>query len=228
MRLSVASLAILFVVERASLIQAGSSLSWKRIVGASWLHPSEGHIEARTQQDAHAIMNRNLNYERDVVPSSTPTAPNVKASVMPSAAPADQTDSWNKATEAACLKALNDRRDTTADPSGMTACYNIKFFDNTTGFFQVDLRLYRTSPATGSWTTTKLYMVALSWMGAGKMPMGKRDDTFEPSYHIPRLRVFRRSTPSPPKMLQQMDFDGQIRDDLMQKNQTEYDALTIS
>lgn len=234
MRLSVASLAILFLAERASLVQAGNSRSWKRIVDASWPHPSEGHIEARTQEDAHAIMDRNLYHERDVIPSSTPTASNIKASAIPSAAStADETDSWNKATEAACLKALNDRKDTMADPSGMAACYNIKSFDNSTGVFQADLRLYRTSLATGSWATMKSdgVNVTLSCKGgsiaAGKIPMSKRDSTFAPRPHLPRLRVFRRSTPSPPKMLQQMDFYGQIQDGLMQKNQTEYVAAPI-
>lgn len=230
MQLSIASLAILFLVERVGLSQAGNLLSWRRIADASWPYLSEGYIESRTQQDAHAIVNRNLHLERDVNPSSTLAAFNVKASAIPSAAAAaaDETNLWNKATEAACLKALSDRKDTTADPSGIAACYNIKSFDNTTGVFQADLRLYQTSPATGTWSTMKLDGVTLSCkggqMGAGKLPTRKRDDTFEPWSHISRLRVFRRSTPSPPKMLQQMDFYGKIRDDLVQKNQTEYDA----
>lgn len=227
MRLSVASLAILFLVQRVSLIQAGNLLSWKRIVGASWPYPSEGHVEARAQRDAHAVMKRNLHLERDVIPSSTLTASDVKASAIPSAAAAaDEADAWNKATEAACLKALNDRRDTTADPSGMAACYNIKSFVNTSGLFHVDLRLYQIAPATGSWAGMKLDNVTLSCKGCqmvdGKLPMRKRDDKFEPWSHLSRLRVFRRSTPSPPKEIQQMDFDGKIRKDLMQKNQTEY------
>lgn len=229
MRLSVASLAILFLVERVGLSQAGNLLSWKRIVGASWPHPSEGYIEARTQQVAHAIVNRNLHLERDVIPSSTSAASNVKASAFPSAAAAaDETDLWNKATETACLGALSDRRDTATDPSGMAACYNIKSFDNTTGVFQADLRLYQIASATGNWSTMKLDGVTLSCkggqMGSGKLPTRKRDDTFEPWSAISRLRVFRRSNSPPPKMLQQMDFYGKIRDDLMQKNQTGYDT----
>lgn len=231
MRLSVASLACLFLVEHTSLVQAGNPISWKRVVDASWLDRPEGHVEARTQHDAHHIMNRNLYHERDVIPSSTPIAPNVKASAIPSAAAAaGETNSWNKATEAACLKAFNDRGDETSNPSGIAACYNIKYFDNTTGVFQADLRLYQTSPATGSWVTMKSdeSSVKVSCKGGpmavGKMQMGKRDNTLEPWSQISTLRIFRRSTPSPPKMLQQMDFYGEIQDGLMRQNQTEYDA----
>lgn len=227
MWLSVASLAILFLVECASLVQAGNSISWKRVVDTSWLPRPEGHIEARAQHDAHDIMNQNLFHERDVIPSSTLIAPSVKASALPSANTADQTVSWDAGTDAACIKALKDRKDETSNPSGMAACYNIKYFDNSTGVFQADLRLYRTSPATGSWATMKSdgVNVKISCKGAsiaaGKMQMGKRDDTLEPRSHISNLRISRRSTPSPPKMLQQMDFYGEINDGLTRQNQTE-------
>ena len=220
---SVVSLAILFLVEHASLVQAGNSISWKRIIDTSWLHSPEGHIEARTQHDAHGIMNRNLFHERDVVPSSTLITPNVKASAIPSSAA--EVDSWNKATEAACLKAFDNERDESSNPSGIAACYNIKYFDNTTGVFQADLRLYQTSPATGGWATMKPDGVKISCKGAqmqsGKLQMGKRDEAFETWSQTPKRRIVRRSTPSPPKMVQQMDFYGKMNDDLMRQNQSE-------
>ena len=139
----------------------------------------------------------------------------------------DETASWDEATEAACRKAFNDRKDTTSSPSGMAACYNIKHFDQATRVFQADLRIYRISPATGDWTTMKPdgINIKLSCRGAsiaaGTMQMGKRADVLGPRSQVQKLRVFRRSTPSSPKMLQQMDFYGKIRDDLMPQNQTE-------
>lgn len=227
MRLSLAGLAILALVERASLVQAGNPITWKRIVDVSGFHRPEGHVEARIRQDAHAILNRNLYHRRDVIPSPAVISPNVKASAIPVAAAMDDAEAWIKTTEAACLKAFNDKGGTSPSPSGMAACYNIKYFDNSTGVFQADLRLYRTSPAAGDWATMKSegVKVNVSCKGAsmaiGTMQMGKRDDTFKPWPQMHRLRIFRRSNPSPPKMLQQIDFHGKIHEDLMSQIQNE-------
>lgn len=221
MRLSLAGLAVLALVERASLVQASNPISWKRIVDVSGFHRLEGHVEARTQQDAHAILRRNLYHQRDVIPSPAVNASNGKASAISIVAARDDTDPWIKTTEAACLKAFNDKGDTSPNPSGMAACYNIKSFDNSTGVFQADLRLYRTAPATGDWATMKSEGVNVNvsckgaLMATGTMQKKKRDHTFTPWPQIHRLRIFRRSSPSPPKMLQQMDFYGEVHEDLM-------------
>lgn len=227
MRLSIAGLALLIVVDQVSAAQAGLSVSWEHVVDVLRSRRSESHIEARSQQDAHTVVHRSLLRQRDVSPSSATITPSAKASAVPTSAAIDDPGSWDRTTEAACLKGFHDHGDTTSSPSGIAACYNIKYFDDTTGVFQADLRLYRISPATGDWAKIRSdgVSIKLSCKGAsiatGKMQMGKRDDRSETWSQVQKLRVFRRSTPSSPKMLQQMDFYGEIREDLMKPNQTE-------
>ncbi|KAL9116803.1 MAG: hypothetical protein Q9187_006668 [Circinaria calcarea] len=54
-------------------------------------------------------------------------------------------------TNLACLKALGTPNDQASNPSGITVCYNVLSFDNSTGAFQADLQLYQISPASGDW-----------------------------------------------------------------------------
>lgn len=226
MRLSIVSLAILVLVERHSLVQAVNPILWRRFIDVSRSYRSEGHIEARVQQDAHSIMNQNLHHQRDIVASPAIVAPNVKSSAVSIAAAVDETGSWDTITQAACLAAFNDGTNTTQRPCGVAACYNIKYYDNTTGVFQAELRLYRTSPATGMWTSMKSDGVKVkvsckgASMAAGTMQMGKRDNAILSWPQTQRLRIFRRLTPGP-EMIQQMSFYGEIHEDLMGQIQTE-------
>jgi hypothetical protein len=227
MRLSVVSLAILVLVEWNSLVQAVNPLVSKRIIDVSRSYRQEGHIEARARQDAHFIMNQNLRHRRDLIASPAIVAPNVKASAVSIAAAVDETGSWDTITQAACLEAFNAGPSPTPRPCGVAACYNIKYYDNTTGVFQAELRLYRTFPATGMWASMKSDGVKVkisckgASMAAGAMQMGKRDNTILSWPKIQRLRIFRRATPAP-EMIQQMSFYGEIHEDLMGQIHTEY------
>ncbi len=77
------------------------------------------------QQDARSILSRNLYHERDAIPSPATSAPDGEPTALSITSAADGTESWDKTTEAACLKALDDKGNATSSPCGMAACYNI-------------------------------------------------------------------------------------------------------
>lgn len=56
---------------------------------------------------------------------------------------------FNQSATTACTNAVNSYAEA-INPSGLVACYNIASFDNATGVFQTDVRLYQKSAATGS------------------------------------------------------------------------------
>jgi hypothetical protein len=75
---------------------------------------------------------------------------------------------WNTQTMAACTTALSILNGNASNPSGMAACYNLPYLDNTTGVFQADLRLYSVSAPSGSFANipSQDVMVGLSYVGA--------------------------------------------------------------
>jgi hypothetical protein len=233
MRLSGAGLATLLLVLPVSLVEAVNPLLSKRINDVSTWYHSKSHHEARMHQDARSILNRNLYPKRDAIPSPATSAPNGEATAVSITAAVDETEPWDKTTEAACLKALEEKGNATSSPCGMAACYNIKYFDNITGVFQAELRLYRMAPATGNWAAMKSdgINVTVSCNGAsiatGTMQMGKRDGTVESPPRMQRLRIFRRSTSSPPKTLQKMYFYGEVQEDLMTQIESDDSARSL-
>ena len=58
---------------------------------------------------------------------------------------------WSKRVGLACTEALTILNGHASNPSGISACYNIHTFDNTTGAFQSDLRFYRITAPIGDW-----------------------------------------------------------------------------
>lgn len=59
---------------------------------------------------------------------------------------------WDNQTDAACSSSLSSLNGIPSNPSGTSACYNIRSLDNSTGAFEVDLRLYRVAAPTGDWS----------------------------------------------------------------------------
>jgi hypothetical protein len=55
---------------------------------------------------------------------------------------------FNQSATVACLNAVNNYN-AAVNPSGIVACYNIAFYDNSTGVFQTDVRLYQKSDPAG-------------------------------------------------------------------------------
>ncbi|PGH04344.1 hypothetical protein AJ79_07125 [Helicocarpus griseus UAMH5409] len=62
--------------------------------------------------------------------------------------PAFDEQQFNSTATTACLDALDDL-EIVVNPSGMAACFNIPVFDNSTGAFEADIRLYQVSDAVG-------------------------------------------------------------------------------
>jgi hypothetical protein len=56
---------------------------------------------------------------------------------------------FNQSATVACMNAVSNYSEA-VNPSGMVACYNIAFYDNSTGVFQTDVRLYQKSDPTGN------------------------------------------------------------------------------
>jgi len=56
---------------------------------------------------------------------------------------------FNQSVITACANAVNSYAEA-VNPSGLVACYNVASFDNSTGVFETDVRLYQKSTATGS------------------------------------------------------------------------------
>ncbi|EDN07328.1 predicted protein [Histoplasma mississippiense (nom. inval.)] len=67
---------------------------------------------------------------------------------------------FNAAADKACLKALDDLV-TVVNPSGMAACFNIPYFDNKTGAFEADIRVYKLTEAVGEFAGIPLSEYAL-------------------------------------------------------------------
>jgi hypothetical protein len=59
---------------------------------------------------------------------------------------------WNDNVLSSCSSALQSLNGVASNPSGIAACYNIPFWDNSTGVFHADLRLFTISQPTNEFT----------------------------------------------------------------------------
>lgn len=215
MRLPFAVIAILFVAEQASLINGHSRFFLKAITDASAaaLLPSQPHVDETVRRAADVVLARALNSS----PSIGVATPAVSGSTL--SARSDDSVTWEKETESACQNALSKISMSLISPSGMTACYNIRYFDNSTGVFQSDLRFYRMAPPAGNWTMfdSKQMSIGISCKGASlaqaNPDMRKRDHRDGRALKAPRRnRPTRRSNTSTPQMLQVLQFVGKLHD----------------
>ena len=132
----------------------------------------------------------------------------------------DKSADWDEETESACSTALIDLHGVATNPSGLAACYNIQSLDSATGYFEVDLRLYRISAPTDGWLTidSSSVGVGLTYVSATISAVGpkkaKREDQPLPWYPAQRDEAadiyIRRSTGAPPRRLESMAFVGNI------------------
>ncbi|OKL61732.1 hypothetical protein UA08_03065 [Talaromyces atroroseus] len=72
-----------------------------------------------------------------------------RADISNSTVPTFNETAFNQSASTACANAVNNYT-AAINPSGLVACYNIAVWDNTTGVFQTDVRLYQKSAAIGS------------------------------------------------------------------------------
>lgn len=224
MRPCLATAAILFFAEQASLAQGLQHiLPPSNIIDVSKVFGHSNSVEGKVRRDAH-VMIRHALHQRNAIPSPSSGSISQIIPDPPSLEDASGEDTWSTNTEAACLKILGAVKSTAANPCGMTACYNIKFLNTTTGAFQTDLRLYRTSPATGDWTSadSKSFSIGITCdgapMAAGNTKLGKRDDyllSWPPIRRYAKANSHPKRAATPLKLLQQITFYGQVKEDLM-------------
>ena len=144
---------------------------------------------------------------------------------------------WDQDTSAACTKALAALNGITLNPSGIAVCYNLPYYDNTTGIFQADLRLYRVSDARDEWAGVKSQDInaALSYAGAAVSPSvrtvkraapPKVAKSWPPVVRGLGISLEKRQGAPAPQMLQVFNFVGQINKNLMSSNLTAYVSLS--
>lgn len=227
MQLSLAFTAIICFVEHATLVQGVRRIVPKDILDISRAYHHSSSVDINLRRDAHNIVDHALHQERNVVRPSDAAFPSSKISSRAIAAATEEKNTWNSTTEAACLKALKATETNTKNLAGLAGCYNIKYFNSSSGVFQADLRLYRTAPASGDWSTadSQSYQISLSCDGASvatdSARLIKRQDEMLSWPPVRRSTLaktyFRRSATAPPKMVQQMNFAGMINETLMGK-----------
>lgn len=215
MRLRFAVIAILFVAEQASLINGHSRVFPKAITDASKaLFPSQSHVDETIRHAADAVLARALDGE----PSMGVATPAVSPSTI--SARSDDSSTWEKDTELACRNALSKVNVSSISPSGMSACYNIRYFDNSTGVFQSELRFYRMALPAGDWTILDSTRMSIgitckgAYLAQADPSVRKRNDWEGRSLKVPRrIRPTRRSDISSPQSLQVLQLVGKLHDD---------------
>lgn len=63
----------------------------------------------------------------------------------------DTDTAWDTLTDTACATALTYINGVASNPSGIAACYNTRKYDNNSGVFLADLRLFRIAAPTAEW-----------------------------------------------------------------------------
>lgn len=126
---------------------------------------------------------------------------------------------WNMDTQAACITNLQSLNGVASNPSGLAICYNLPMFDNKTGVFEADLRIYKISEPTGSFANipSNSIQVGLSYIGAtvsavDKSALRRRD---EPTSLISWPK---RQVGTGPSLANEYSFVGQVNADLIKAN----------
>ncbi|KAK7539434.1 uncharacterized protein J3D65DRAFT_644982 [Phyllosticta citribraziliensis] len=80
----------------------------------------------------------------------------------PQNATADIPQQFELDTKAACDTAMMRAAMRNVDPSGLAVCYNLPVFDNSTGRFQAELRLYNVTAPFDPWTGTEAKSISMT------------------------------------------------------------------
>lgn len=129
------------------------------------------------------------------------------------------TTQWETTTTAACTANLQSLNGVASNPSGLAICYNLPMFNNQTGVFEADLRIYKVSEPTGSFANipSNSIQVGLSYIGAtvsavDKKSLRRRD---EPTSLISWPK---RQAGAAPVLEKEYSFVGQVNADLIKAN----------
>ena len=115
-----------------------------------------GWIDSRVRSKADVVLNhadykvRNIDttgFQGKAIVSASPSESTVTPTLVPTMSPKDN------ATDAACMSSLMSLNGQPASATGISVCYTLVYFNNSTGAFEADVRLYRISPPTGQWAS---------------------------------------------------------------------------
>ena len=132
----------------------------------------------------------------------------------------DNTTTWSQETDVACLEALSAMNGVASNPSGMAVCYNVQSFNNLTGSFRADLRIYQLSAPTEDWvqTSEKNVRLGLHYLHASVTHQStserKRDESAQrPSWSKEEAHdvLLTRSNRSPPRKFEGLTLEGKLR-----------------
>ena len=115
-----------------------------------------GWIDSRVRTRADIVLNhadykvRNVDttgLKGKAVVSASPSGTAATPTTLPTLSPKDN------ATDAACMSSLMSLNGQAASAAGISVCYNVAYFNNSTGTFEAGVRLYRVGPPTGEWAS---------------------------------------------------------------------------
>ncbi|MCJ1249690.1 hypothetical protein MMC30_006916 [Trapelia coarctata] len=159
-------------------------------------------------------------------PEDTASAPTMSASATSSAIAAPTVNAQMTAmgpdntTDTACIKALSALNGNASSPSGMSICYNVLQFDNTTGNFQSMLGLYQVGAMTGDWVGVKPTDISIGVAFPGAMVAQENADPMKRDTLMARGWILRASAAlkkrDAPMMMKDMLFAGQVDNPMSQ------------
>ncbi|KAH7052000.1 hypothetical protein B0J12DRAFT_710254 [Macrophomina phaseolina] len=138
---------------------------------------------------------------------------------------------WNTQTKAACDAAMVGLAMQPDNPSGLAVCYNIPFFNNRTGVFEAELRMYNMTPPFDPWTgvTAADISMTLSYQSAtvqaansSNAPPSKRD--LDSTLAWPPIKedslARRQSSPGGPQEIKVLMYVGQVNQNILDGTQS--------
>ena len=131
------------------------------IADVSHLSHHHPYLVRKARRKADVRLTHDVYYHRRMamsVPEASSTSsadPSVASGAAFSSSNTTTTSSSNSTVDNACMKALSALNGQASNPSGMAVCYNMLSWDNSTGVFQADLKLYKISDGSGDWATVQ-------------------------------------------------------------------------
>lgn len=208
MQYSYFTLALLCLTEQASLTAAKFH---ERSLSDGILSGHSAFIHAQIRKRADVVANHADYARRDALPLPAPVA-EAEASSSPKIdflnlkASASLTPSTTD-TQAICSTILSKLDGKPSNPSGMSVCYNVAAFDNSTGSFQAHVLLYTIGAATGKWINLQPGSegVALQYPGA-TIQQGNTKRESLPAPASSQLM----SRAAAPKLMKDLTFVGKV------------------
>ncbi|KAL6719789.1 hypothetical protein ACLMJK_001710 [Lecanora helva] len=131
---------------------------------------------------------------------------------------------WDNQTEVACSKAVIALHGEAGNAAGLAACYNVRSYNNLTGMFEADLRLYQISSPSGKWThlqasseTLDVVYTSAKITKSSRLQKREKDTVSLHKDHrtdSPHWQ-HKRSNGTPPRRIQGLTLNGQIGGDML-------------